>query len=43
VLKRALPIKFEAPDLNAASNDVAIEQLTLAYEGLELDDDDPPC
>ena len=40
VLKGALPIKFEAPDLNAASNDVAIEQLTLAYEGLELGD--PP-
>jgi uncharacterized protein len=40
VLKAALPIKFEAPDLNAASNDVAIEQLTLAYEGLELGD--PP-
>jgi phage tail-like protein len=42
VLKAALPIKFEAPDLNAASNDVAIEQLTLAYEGLELEHD-PPC
>ena len=42
VLKRALPVKFEAPDLNAASNDVAIEELTLAYEGLELDHD-PPC
>jgi Bacteriophage tail sheath protein len=42
VLKRALPVKFEAPDLNATSNDVAIEELTLAYEGLELDHD-PPC
>jgi phage tail-like protein len=42
VLKAAVPIKFEAPDLNAASNDVAIEQLTLAYEGLELEHD-PPC
>jgi uncharacterized protein len=42
VLKRALPVKFEAPDLNAASNDVAIEQLTLTYEGLEFDDN-PPC
>jgi hypothetical protein len=42
VLKRALPVKFEAPDLNGASNDVAIEELTLAYEGLELDHD-PPC
>jgi hypothetical protein len=36
----ALPIKLEAPDLNAAGNDVAIKQLTLAYEGLERDD--PP-
>ena len=44
VLKAALPIKFEAPDLNGASNDVAMEQLTLAYEGLGLErDDDPPC
>ena len=42
VLKRALPVKFEAPDLNATSNDVAIEELTLAYEGLELEHD-PPC
>jgi len=33
VLKGALPVKIEAPDLNADSNDVAIEQLTLAYEG----------
>jgi uncharacterized protein len=41
-LLRALVVKYEAPDLNATSNDVAIEQLTLAYEGLELDDD-PPC
>ena len=40
MLRGALPIKLEAPDLNAAGNDVAIEQLTLAYEGLERDD--PP-
>ena len=40
VLRGALPIKLQAPDLNAAGNDVAIEQLTLAYEGLERDD--PP-
>jgi phage tail-like protein len=39
-LRGAIPIKLEAPDLNAAGNDVAIEQLTLAYEGLERDD--PP-
>jgi uncharacterized protein len=42
VLKGALPVKIEAPDLNADSSDVAIEELTLAYEGLELDHD-PPC
>jgi phage tail-like protein len=42
VLKGALPVKIEAPDLNADSSDVAIEQLTLAYEGLEFDDN-PPC
>ena len=42
VLKGALPVKIEAPDLNADSSDVAIEELTLAYEGLEFDHD-PPC
>jgi Bacteriophage tail sheath protein len=41
-LLRALVIKYEAPDLNATSNDVAVEQLTLAHEGLEFEDD-PPC
>ena len=41
VLKGALPIKFEAPDLNAAATDVAVEELTLAYDGLELED--PTC
>jgi Bacteriophage tail sheath protein len=41
VLRGALPVKFEGPDLNATSNDVAIEQLTLAHEGLEFDDDPP--
>jgi phage tail-like protein len=42
VLKGALPVKIEAPDLNADSSDVAMEELTLAYEGLEFDHD-PPC
>ena len=37
-LKNALPLKYQAPDLNAASSDVAIEELTLAHEGLTLDD-----
>jgi phage tail-like protein len=41
VLKGALPIKFEAPDLNAAATDVAVEELTLAYDGLEFED--PTC
>ena len=41
VLKGALPIKFEAPDLNAAATGVAVEELTLAYDGLELED--PTC
>jgi phage tail-like protein len=33
-LKSALPIKYQAPDLNAG-DDVAIEELTLAHEGLD--------
>ena len=41
VLKGALPMKFEAPDFNAAATDVAVEELTLAYDGLELED--PTC
>ena len=41
VLKDALPVKFEAPDFNAASSDVAIEELTLAHEGLQRADHDP--
>jgi phage tail-like protein len=36
LLKSALPIKYQAPDLNAAGN-VAIEELTLAHEGLARD------
>jgi len=34
-------MKFEAPDINAAATDVAVEELTLAYDGLELED--PTC
>lgn len=33
-LLRAMPIKFKAPDLNAKNNEVAIEELHLAHEGL---------
>ena len=39
LLKRALPIKFQAPDFNAAGDDVAMEELTLAYESLAREDD----
>ena len=35
-LLRCLPVKFKAPDLNARSGDVAIEELHLAHEGLRL-------
>ncbi|AUX37469.1 MULTISPECIES: phage tail protein [Sorangium] len=35
-LHRALPIKFKSPDLNASTTNVAIEELHLAHEGLEL-------
>ena len=31
---RAFPVKFSGPVLNANSNDVAIEELELAHEGL---------
>ncbi len=41
-LKGALPVKFQAPDFNAASSDVAMEELTLVYEGLERDDEPLP-
>jgi phage tail-like protein len=32
------PAKFDGPDLNAKGNDVAIETLELAHEGLTIDD-----
>lgn len=35
-LHRALPIKFKAADLNATATNVAIEELHIAHEGLEL-------
>jgi len=35
-LDKALPIKFKAGDLNAKGNEVAIEELHLAHEGLTL-------
>jgi phage tail-like protein len=36
-LRRAWPAKWEGPALNALGNDVAIETLELAHEGIELD------
>ncbi len=33
---RAWPTKWDGPDLNAEGNDVAIEMLELAHEGVEL-------
>ena len=35
-LTNAFPIKFEATDLNAKGNEVAIETLVLAHEGLTI-------
>jgi phage tail-like protein len=35
-LRRALPVKFKAADLNARGNEVGIEELHLAHEGLSL-------
>jgi len=32
--KRGIPVKFEGPDLKGAGNEVAIEQLEIAHEGL---------
>jgi phage tail-like protein len=32
---RAWPSKYDGPDMNAEGNDVAIESLELAHEGLE--------
>lgn len=35
-LTNALPTKFKGPDLFATGNQVAVEELTLVHEGLEL-------
>ena len=34
--KRGLPVKWAGPSLNAAQNQVAIEELEIAHEGLKL-------
>ncbi len=36
-LSRAWPVKLEAGPLNAQANEVAIETLTLAHEGFEIE------
>lgn len=35
-LKNAMPVKFKMADLNARATEIAIEELHLAHEGLEL-------
>ena len=35
-LRRALPVKFKAADLNAKGTEVGVEELHLAHEGLQL-------
>ena len=37
LLRNAWPVKLEGPTLNATGNEVAIETLELAHEGLEID------
>ena len=39
VLVNAFPTKYEGPDLEAGSSDVAMETLELTYEGLRVEDD----
>jgi phage tail-like protein len=36
-LRDAFPVKIEGPSLNASGNEVAIETLELAHEGLEIE------
>lgn len=36
-LQGVLPTKFKGPDLNASANQVAIEEVHLVHEGLELE------
>lgn len=35
-LRHCMPVKFKAPDLNASSSQIAIEELHLVHEGLSL-------
>lgn len=36
ILRRCLPVKLKAPDLNAMSGEVGIEELHLVHEGLDV-------
>jgi phage tail-like protein len=38
LVRRAWPQKWDGPDLRGLGNEVAIETLELAHEGVELDD-----
>jgi phage tail-like protein len=38
LVRRAWPQKWVGPDLRGLGNEVAIETLELAHEGVELDD-----
>jgi phage tail-like protein len=37
MFRNGLPVKWEGPDLDASSSEVAIETLEIAHEGLELE------
>ena len=37
VLQNAMPIKVSGPDLNARGNEVAIEEVVLSAEGIEVE------
>ena len=36
VFERGLPAKIKGPELNAKTGEIAIEELTIAHEGLRL-------
>jgi phage tail-like protein len=38
-VKRAWPVKIQGSDLKADANEVAIETLEVAHEGLEIQND----
>lgn len=40
-LRNVMPTKFKGPELSATANQVAVEELHLVHEGLELDRRDP--